>query len=38
MARDSYRTKTRDIVKEEIKNYPNGFIVKELKKDLDKKD
>ena len=37
MARDSYRTKTREIVNEEIKNYPNGFIVKELKSDLDKK-
>lgn len=38
MARDTYNTKTREIVSEEIKNFNNGFTIKELKESLDKKE
>ena len=38
MARDSYNTKSKEIINEAIKDYPNGFIIKDLKEDLDKKE
>lgn len=37
MARDSYNTKSKEIINEAIKNYPNGFTIKDLKEDLEKK-
>ena len=37
MARDQYNTKSREIIKEEIINFPNGFTIKELKDKLDSK-
>jgi Fur family ferric uptake transcriptional regulator len=37
MARDSYNTKNREIIKNEIINISNGFSIKELKELLDSK-
>jgi len=37
MARNQYNTKSREIIKEEIINFPNGFTIKELKDTLDSK-
>lgn len=37
MARESYNTRTKEIVNEEIKYFNNGFTIKELKESLDKK-
>ncbi len=37
MARDSYNTKTREIIKEEVKLFSDGFTIKELKSILDNK-
>ena len=38
MSRESYNTKTRDAIKEEIKYISDGFTIKELKEILDSKD
>ena len=38
MARDAYNTKSKEIINEAIKNYPNGFTIKDLKEDLEKKE
>ncbi len=38
MARDVYNTKSKEIINEAIKNYPNGFTIKDLKEDLEKKE
>ena len=35
MARDTYNTKTREMINEEIKKYPDGFMVKDLWKNLE---
>lgn len=35
MARESYNTKTKEIINEAIKKYQNGFTIKELKEALD---
>ena len=35
MSRESYNTKTKEIINEAIKNYQNGFTIKELKDSLD---
>lgn len=37
MARDSYNTKTREVIKNEIINISNGFTIKDLKEILDNK-
>lgn len=37
MARENYNTRTREIIKEEIKSFSNGFVIKELKEALDSK-
>ena len=37
MERGSYKTKARNILSEEIKEFSNGFTIKELKAKLDKK-
>lgn len=38
MARDVYNTKSKEIINEAIKDYPNGFTIKDLKEDLEKKE
>ena len=37
MERGSYKTKARNILSEEIKEFSNGFTIKELKAKLDNK-
>ncbi|MBQ9900290.1 MAG: transcriptional repressor [Acholeplasmatales bacterium] len=37
MSRDSYNTKSREVIKEEIKKITDGFTIKELKNVLDSK-
>jgi len=38
MARNVYNTKSKEIINEAIKDYPNGFTIKDLKEDLEKKE